>query len=136
MAFKKTWKGRVVYKRKKNVWKIKNVINILIRMNNDYPKEDLKQQAIGINSLKQIVDLSFYPIYAKATKPVETIDKITGSFLSTTVEQQFKILAADAVRRICAEVGIPSSLVEFLLDILFEPIWQLMDKVIDTFTDL
>jgi len=130
-----TRKGKVVYHRKKHVMGLKDVVRMLEKMSNTLTKEELELNPYICNALFEIVRTAFYPTWqrASAIRPPTQQESIFWKQVEPKLREAWK----DSTFEVCVSVGeatgIPHNVINFVMNYLAEPIWDLIWSLTDGF---
>ena len=138
-----TWKnqtktGRVVYDRKKHPFTISRLSDILNKINSTRSYSDLKDEALAIRFLNEVVSLGLFPVYLRTISKhkrissgrhsVKTADIMEeyNKKLYAAYKEQARLIAFDAMEA----AGIPEKMAKVLGTVFFDWYWEFADGTI------
>lgn len=119
--------GRVVYTRKKHVFRVKDMTNIAIALINKRSQSELYSQSIAIQALFKVVRDGLWPYWLDASgappPPPEGGDE-TRIYWEEFFMNVWKTKTQHAIDNWGEEIGVPARIREWILDWLYDYIWD------------
>lgn len=131
-----TWAGRVVYNRKKNPFKLRDVLRIAISLANTMTTEQKEDELWQINAIFEVVSNSFYPVWQRAANPPQPNTFETKQLfyeIETELRQAWYEKTFEICDRVGEEMGIPKAVREWVVSYMGNFIWDVIWKVTDPF---
>jgi len=125
--------GRVVYRRKKHVFQVKDLSNIAIGIVNNRTQDELYSQAIAIQGLMGIIREGLWPYWldSSGAPPPPIGEAGTQSYWNEFFMNVWKVKTQHIADEWGEEIGVPARIREWIIDWLFDYIWDAIWKLTD-----
>lgn len=117
---------KVVYTRKKHVFRVKDITNIAISLINNRRQDELYSQSIAIQTLFKVIRDGLWPYWldASGAPRLDHISPQDENAIESFIRDVWKTKTQHIADEWAEELGVPARIREWVLDWLYEYIWD------------
>jgi len=132
-----TRKGRVVFNRRRHFFTLRRCVDILASLSNTLSSSELAQNPYACNALYEITRTAYYPVWQRAVYSApDTEEKTLFAALEPELRAVFKQIVRETCDRVGEALGIPAYAREFVLNYLYDLIWNVIWTITDPFFEV